>query len=138
MCDQQSFRSACAYAQSDQSICDSLEYSMIVKLLTGHHLEFLSLKVGCRGSSEYTHAKMPQCWKAHALAHIIPNSIIFCSCCSELYKLTNVLNNHYSIIGLRKWFLYQFKILVFLKLLYIIDSCFRLALNISLIYSEEW
>ena len=42
MCDQQSLRSACAYAQSDQSLCKSLEYSMIVKLLTEHHLEFLS------------------------------------------------------------------------------------------------
>ena len=27
---------------------------MIVKLLTEHHLEFLSLKRGCRGSSEST------------------------------------------------------------------------------------
>ena len=32
---------------------------MIVKLLTEHHLEFLSLKGGCRGSSESTHVKMP-------------------------------------------------------------------------------
>ena len=39
-------RSACAYAQSDQSLCLSLEYSTIVKLLTEHHLEFLSLKGG--------------------------------------------------------------------------------------------
>ena len=38
MCDQQSLRSACAYAQSDQSLCLSLEYSMIAKLLTEHHL----------------------------------------------------------------------------------------------------
>ena len=30
---------------------------MIVKLLTEHHLEFLSLKGGCRGSSETTHVK---------------------------------------------------------------------------------
>ena len=44
MCDQQSFRPACAYVQSDQSLCYSLEYSMSVKLLTEHHLEFLSLK----------------------------------------------------------------------------------------------
>ena len=44
MCDQQSLRSACAYAQSDQSLCLSFEYSMSVKLLTEHHLEFLSLK----------------------------------------------------------------------------------------------
>ena len=42
---------------------------MIVKLLTEHHLEFLSLKGGCIGSSESTHAKMPHCWKSHALAH---------------------------------------------------------------------
>ena len=34
MCDQQSLRSACAYAQSDQSLSLSLEYSMSVKLLT--------------------------------------------------------------------------------------------------------
>ena len=54
MCDQQSLRSACAYAQSDQSLCLSLEYSMSVKLLTEHHLEFLSFKGGCTGSSECT------------------------------------------------------------------------------------
>ena len=30
---------------------------MIVKLLTEHHLEFLSLKGGCRGSSESTLVK---------------------------------------------------------------------------------
>ena len=70
MCDQQSLRSACAYAQPDQSLCLSLEYSMIVKLLTEHHLEFLSLTGGCTGSSETTHVKM-HCWKSHALAHII-------------------------------------------------------------------
>ena len=44
---------------------------MIVKLLTEHHLKFLSLKGGCRGSSESTHVKMPNCWKSHALAHMI-------------------------------------------------------------------
>ena len=56
MCDQQSLRSACAYAQTDQSLCKSLEYSMIVKLLTENHLEYPSLKGGCRGSSEsYCH-----------------------------------------------------------------------------------
>ena len=43
---------------------------MIVKLLTEHHLEFLSLTEGCRGSSESTHVKMPHCWKSHALAHL--------------------------------------------------------------------
>ena len=71
VCDQHSLRSACAYAQSEQSLCKSLEYSMIVKLLTEHHVELLSLKRGCRGSSESAHVKMPHCWKSHALAHIL-------------------------------------------------------------------
>ena len=44
---------------------------MIVKLLTEHHLELLSLKGGCRGSSESTHVKMPHCWKSHALAQLL-------------------------------------------------------------------
>ena len=44
--------------------------SRFVKLLTEHHLEFLSLKGGCRGSSESTLVKMPHCWKSHALAQL--------------------------------------------------------------------
>ena len=43
---------------------------MIVKLLTEHHLEFLSLKGGCRGLFESTPVKMPHCWKSHALAQL--------------------------------------------------------------------
>ena len=42
---------------------------MSVKLLTEHHLEFLSLKGGCTGSTESTHVKMPQSWKSHVAAH---------------------------------------------------------------------
>ena len=45
----------------------SLEYSMSVKLLIEHYLEILSLKGGCKGSSEYTLIKMPNCWKLHGL-----------------------------------------------------------------------
>ena len=44
---------------------------MIVKLLTKHHLEFLSLKGGCTGSSESTLVKMPNCWKSHDTAKIV-------------------------------------------------------------------
>ena len=44
---------------------------MIVKLLTIHHLEFLSLKGDCRGSFESTLVKMSNCWKSHALAQLI-------------------------------------------------------------------
>ena len=36
-------------AVCDQSPCLSLEYSMNVKLLTEHHLEFLSITGGCTG-----------------------------------------------------------------------------------------
>ena len=64
MCDQQSLKSA--YAQSDQSLCSSLEYSLSVKLLTEHHLEILSLSGGCTGSSESTFVKMPHCWTPDA------------------------------------------------------------------------
>ena len=69
MCDQQSLGPACAYAQSDLSLCLSLEYYMSVKLLTEHHLEFLSLKGGCTGLSESTLVKMPHCWKSHHIDH---------------------------------------------------------------------
>ena len=44
---------------------------MIVKLLTEHHLEFLSSIGGCRGSSESAHVKTPHCWKSHAKAHLV-------------------------------------------------------------------
>ena len=37
---------------------------MSVKLLSKHHLEFLSLKVDCTGSYESTLVKMPHCWKS--------------------------------------------------------------------------
>ena len=43
---------------------------MSVELLTEHHLEFLSLKGGCRGSSESTFDKMSNRWKSHAAAHL--------------------------------------------------------------------
>ena len=44
---------------------------MTVKLLTGHHLEFLSLKGGCTGTSESTLVKMPYCWKSLVMAQLI-------------------------------------------------------------------
>ena len=42
---------------------------MTVKLLTRRHLEFLSLKGGCTGSSVSILVKMPHCWKSHVTAH---------------------------------------------------------------------
>ena len=44
---------------------------MSVKLLTEDHLEYLSSKGGCTGSSESTHVKMPHCWKSHVTAHFL-------------------------------------------------------------------
>ena len=44
---------------------------MSVKLLTEHHLEFLSLKGGCRGLSESMLVEMQICWKSHAAAHLM-------------------------------------------------------------------
>ena len=66
---------------------------MIVKLLTEHHLEFLSLKGGYRGSSRSTHIKMPHCWKSHALAlyivaFVCPNEIQWRS--QNLEKVTHI------------------------------------------------
>ena len=43
---------------------------MNVQLLTEQHLEFLSLKGGCTGSSESTLVKMPHCWKSHVAAQM--------------------------------------------------------------------
>ena len=47
---------------------------MIVKLLTEHHLEFLSLKGDCTGSSESTLVKLPHCWKSHVTAQLCRSS----------------------------------------------------------------
>ena len=59
---------------------------MSVKLLTEHHLEFLSLKGGCTGSSESTLVKMPHCWKSHVAAQI-------CQTDKTLAKATIELDN---------------------------------------------
>ena len=59
-----------AYAQSDQNLYMSLKYSLSVKLLTEHHLEFKGLNGGCTSSSESTLVKMPHCWKSHVAAHL--------------------------------------------------------------------
>ena len=43
---------------------------MTVKLLTKHHLEFLSLKRGSTDSSVTTLVKMLHCWKSLVAAHM--------------------------------------------------------------------
>ena len=51
---------------------------MSVKLLTEHHLEFLSLKGGCTGSSESTLVKIP---------HIVGNHMSWLNYVKEPYFL---------------------------------------------------
>ena len=63
---------------------------MVVKLLTEHHLEFLSLKGGCSGSSESTHVKMPHCWKSHALAQYYCVSLLKCPMVSSVILLFSI------------------------------------------------
>ena len=68
---------------------------MTVKLLTEHHLEFISLKGSSTGSFETTLGKMPHCWKSHVTAHIIfqmPNLFQIINVCMFLL-CSNVLAN---------------------------------------------
>ena len=53
-----------------RAFASRLSILLIVKLLTEHNLEFLSLKGGCRGSSESTSVKMSNCLKSRAAAQI--------------------------------------------------------------------
>ena len=72
-------------AQSDQSLCLSLEYSLTVKLLTEQHLEFLSLKRGSTGSFESTLVKMPHCWKPHVTAQLCAFMLSFVFLCHKQF-----------------------------------------------------
>ena len=74
MCDQQRLRPSCAYAQTDQSLCLSLNYYMNVKLLIELNLVFLSLTGGCTGSFESTIVKMAHCWRSHVMVQIFLNT----------------------------------------------------------------
>ena len=44
---------------------------MSFKLLTEHHLGFLSLKGGYTCSSEYIRVRMQHCWKSHVMAQMV-------------------------------------------------------------------
>ena len=61
---------------------------MIVKLLTEHHLEFLSLTEGCTGSSESILVKMPHFLKSCVMAHIYLELMFWCILVHQLlYQL---------------------------------------------------
>ena len=44
------------------------EPQISLRIQTEHHLEFLSLKGGCRGSPESKLVKILNCWKSHGAA----------------------------------------------------------------------
>ena len=59
---------------------------MIVKLLTEYHLEFLSLKGGCRGSSESTLVKMSKCRGSYYVPSRIIEICLIVLFCSDIKK----------------------------------------------------
>ena len=72
MCDQQSLRSACAYAQSDQSLSLTFEYSITFEyILTEHHLEFLSFKGAAQDRLSLHLSNRHIDWKSYVVAHMI-------------------------------------------------------------------
>ena len=97
MYDQQRLRPACAYAQTDQSLCWSLK-SMTDKLLTEPHLRFLSLQGGCTDSSESTLVKIPHCWKSRVMAHCYR----LCPACAAKNKTSANINLYSSVYYIRK------------------------------------
>ena len=60
----------CTASKASDQPAHTLKYSMSVKLLTEHNLEFLSLKGGFAGSTESTLVKMPNCWKSRVMAQL--------------------------------------------------------------------
>ena len=83
-----------AYAQTDQSLCVSLNYYMSVKLLIELNLVFLSLTGGCTGLSESTIVKMAHCLESHVTVHFIT-----CSICGPVHEHLELIA-HMSSEGL--------------------------------------
>ena len=85
-CYQQKLRSACAYAQSNQSLCKSIEYSLTIKQLTDHYLEFLSLKVQKEVAQTHLSLHLSKC-------HVVENTmpfIMYEPLREEIRKMTHV------------------------------------------------
>ena len=66
---------------------------MIIKLLTEHHLEFLSLKGGCRGSSFSTLVKMSIFCKSHTAAQLYLSPVDFFSQKISFFQKKNNLGS---------------------------------------------
>ena len=74
---------------------------MSVQLLTEQHLEFLSLKGGCRGSPESTLVKMLHCLKSHVIAAELPLFLVYPFDCFKSHVLFGFidLDNNYNNNG---------------------------------------
>ena len=81
---------------------------MSVKLLTEHHLELISSKGGCTGSSKSTLAKMPHCWKSHVTAHLFPLS-------ADAQAYLSLRWAHIDVASLPSSFTFSFVSLKFIK-----------------------
>ena len=78
---------------------------MTVKLLTENHLEFLSFKAGCTGSSESIHVKMLHCWKSRVAAHMYMNQNLQNSndiSSNVIYFYIKLQTKHYRFYGISK------------------------------------
>ena len=91
MCNQQSFRLACAYTQLIRAFASRLNVIPLLSYWLKHHLEFLSLKGGCTGSSESTLVKMPHCWKSHAAAPLRWIVRFFLLCLKVIFHIWPVI-----------------------------------------------
>ena len=71
---------------------------MTVKLLTGNHLEFISLKRVCTGSYESTLVKIPHCWKPHVTAHrfLAPQDMSLIEKSNQVFLLVGATNSQIS------------------------------------------
>ena len=70
------------------------------KLLTEHHLKFLSLKGGCTSSSESTLVKMPHCSISHVAAQvqqIIISTLAVLFFQYDFYLILNGPDNKFSV-----------------------------------------
>ena len=84
---------------------------MSVKLLTEHHLEFLSLKGGYTGSSESTLVKMAHCSKSHVAAHFCYVPLFIKSKCSHhivhyMYTIVDSIYAHVHVMHVRFFFFF--------------------------------
>ena len=70
---------------------------MTVKLLTEHHLRFLSLKGGCTDSSESTLVKVPHCWKSHVTAQMLSGLTCWCTLITYIPKSMGKTRNKDSV-----------------------------------------